>query len=73
MLPAMVSDPFAVVTVQSPTCAAGFDRTQCTTSMLDLIFALVIVVESELTDDLLTFRMLFSIVAYSAAASAFVR
>ena len=42
--PDMVRLPFDVVTVQSPVCALGLDSTECMTSMLAVIFELVMVI-----------------------------
>ena len=47
--------PFDVVTVQSPVCAEGFDRTVCNTSIFDVIAELLIVVESDDTEFFVTF------------------
>ena len=44
--PAIESDPFDVVTVQSPVCAAGFDNVLATTTCFDVMFASVIVVDN---------------------------
>ena len=54
IVPDMVADPFAVVTVQSPVCADGFDSTAFTHTWSSSIAALVMVAGSDDTFDVLT-------------------
>ena len=55
--PATVSEPFDVVTVQSPVCADGVPSSEFTMTISSVMLLFVMVIGSELNDDLVSFRM----------------